>query len=129
MTLSYERRANRRAPRRADPSDPISIAISLLAHSRHKQALMQAIEERVKSGPEERRYFGAAAGRVYGLSGQAAFDRALRNYLDDLRKPAAAERTPTLVFIAKVVADIQDRQPNPTLDPHAAAEALFRKSA
>lgn len=110
-------------------SDPIAAAIDMLGHRAHRQALVKAIEERVKTDVEERRHFGAAAGRVYGLSGQEAFDRALRNYLEDLRKPTVAERVSTLSFIAKVVAGIQGGQKDPTLDPRAAAEALFRKPA
>ncbi|MCW2240446.1 hypothetical protein [Azospirillum canadense] len=126
-------RANKDSrPRNAPATDPLVLASNLLNSARTRAALLKAIEERVKADAEERRRFAAAAGRVYGLSGDQALVQAVRNYLQDLARPSESERTATRLWLAQTVATITGAgridgmgAVSPA-DPRAAAEALFR---
>lgn len=110
--------------------DPVAVALDLLSDQRHRDAVLRAVESRVRADAAERRYFAAAGGRVHGLSGQAALLQAVKNYLGDLARPDGADRTATLAHIAASVAEITGLRPHEsTADPFAAAEALFRKPA
>lgn len=119
-------------PRNAPATDPLVLAANLLDGVRTRAALLKAIEERVKADAEECRRFAAAAGRVYGLSGDQALLQAVRNYLHDLGGPAANDRAATRLWLAETVATITGAGRTGGVgavspaDPRAAAEALFR---
>ena len=123
-------RQSRMPARSRHESNPIAAALNLLGDRRHQDAILRAVESRVRSDAAERRYFAAAGGRVYGLSGQEALVQAVKNYLGDLARADGADRTATLAHIAASVAEITGmRTPQPAADPFAAAEALFRRPA
>jgi hypothetical protein len=123
-------RPGRMPTRSRQNGDPVAVALNLLGDRRHQDAILRAIEARVGSDATERRYFAAAGGRVYGLSGQAALLQAVKNYLGDLARPDGADRTATLAHIAAMVAEITGTPSSPAdADPFAAAEALFRRPA
>ncbi|MCW2242576.1 hypothetical protein [Azospirillum canadense] len=121
-------------PQNATATDPLVLATSLLDGARTRAALLKAVEARVKADAEERRHFAAAAGRVRGLSGDQALVQAVRNYLQDLARSAANDRTATVVWLAQTVATLTGTGvPNGAhsgvtvaRDLRAAAEALFR---
>jgi len=120
-------------PQNAGPKDPIALATDLLNRTRTRPALLRAVEERVRAEPEERRRFAAAAGRVFGYTGEQALIQAVRNYFHDLSRPAEGDRTATLLWLAQTVAGISGaHRPGranadlAAIDPRAAAEALFR---
>ncbi|MGQ9369352.1 hypothetical protein [Azospirillum sp. ST 5-10] len=125
-----DRSGRRRQPRGA--TDPIAQALDLLAHPRHGEAVTKAVEACVSADFEERKYFAAAAGKVKGLAGAEAIRQAVRNYLLGLRHGVVADRASTLARLAEAVARITGAPSllaRPELDPHAAAEALFRRTA
>lgn len=113
--------------REAKPLDPVAQAMTMLNSRHQKSALLKAVEQRVKTDAEQRRRFAAAAGRVYGYTGEQALVQAVRNYLQDLSRSSEDDRTSTLVWLAETVASISGgRADRPIADPRAAAEALFR---